>query len=193
MCVLLAGFVLSGTSGAAQRSMTELIAAAFEGQPAAPGAVETTAATPATATPMIAAAGTDPGTATAASPATQPGALVESMDRSLQRALDGFHEVIISPQRLQAIAPADPGMDCRQLYTETTRLLALGARNRPSYGEDPRNIAVGALGVVYTPALYLFGVTAYAAWYEDLHRSEARRRVRELRALMAERRCFARE
>ena len=89
--------------------------------------------------------------------------------------------------------PVDPDMDCHALYAETGRLVRLGERYRPAFQDEPRNQVIGAAGLVHPAAFYLWGVTAYAAWYEDGHRAEARARVRDLRRLMADRRCFSRD
>ena len=197
----------------AQRTMSQVMAESFDGG-ASVAVVQRSPAPPATAMPATGApalaAQSAPGTAprdgaggqTADTPPVYPAAprasaplqrLAADAGYTLGRVVDGLHELVIPAERLQAIPAADPSMDCRRLYEETGRLVRLSNRYRPAFHDDPRNQAIGAIGLVHTSAFYALGVTAYAAWYEDGHRAEARERLRELRRLMADRRCFARD
>lgn len=217
MLALVLGLLTTGSAGAAQRSLASIISESFDrqdGQTAAAGAtsqemVQTVTVTPTPgpmpmhavetgATPTMAPM---PAPVQAVEPGATPtpgfehevGAAMRSLNESVRHTVDRFHQIVISPNRLQPVPAADPTMSCNALYAETSRLVGLGERYRPSYSEDPRNITIGAAGFVFTPAFYLYGVTAYAAWYENGHRKDAKQRVAELRRLMADRRCFSRD
>lgn len=99
---------------------------------------------------------------------------------------------LLPAERQRAPAPVDPSMSCEELYRVTTDLVPLGERRRAPFMEQPRNMAVTALGLVVTPAFALLGVTAYADWREEAHRQTVNQRVAELRRAMADRHCFVR-
>lgn len=193
--VLLLGLALAGNATAAESSLSDRISKSFDESQSRGGTDRESLGDTRMVAPTPLGAGY-PSTVTYSAPSTyemEQGAGSQSFGESVQDTVDGFHELVIPAERLQAIPPADPGMDCRELYAETTRLLALGQRNRPSFNEDPKNIAIGAAGLVVPAASYLLIVTAYAAWYEDQHQKEARHRTGELREIMGQRRCFARD
>ena len=201
--VLLA-LLLAAPAEAQQRSLSEVIAESMD------QAAATNADAPATAVAVgtEAASTTDPHppangvphpigddypvtTTASRHPGTATDPFAGSLGDGLARAVDGLHRLVLPPERLQPIPAADPRMDCTALYNEATRLISLGERHRKGFTDDPRNVAIGAVGLVWPAAYYLWGVTAYAGWYEDNHRREANTRLSEVRRIMADRRCFA--
>lgn len=197
--LVLAALLLALLPGAAtaQHSMSQAVAETFaDPQAAGERAPATAALVTATADTNLQPAEPAPlayHTPPPVYPATASPPPASAPGQSLARMLDGLHELIIPAERLQAIPPPDPDMDCVALYRRTGQLLRLGERYRPAFQDDPRNKAIGVIGLTYTPVFYLWGVTSYAAWFEDNHRAEARERVSEVRRLMADRRCFARD
>lgn len=126
---------------------------------------------------------------------------VQELNSLLQRTLAGGKHAIgrgARDARSFILGPsptltgfADTRKSCNEIYAEVLNLMPQTYGYAPSYWDDPRNQA-GALGTVFTPAYFLWGVSAVSHYRQQRRIAEANERWVALQRMSAEKQCFVR-
>lgn len=121
-------------------------------------------------------------------PQPQPGDPVGRVIGNEARKLQDF---VVGPQYQEWPAPATS--DCPQIYEEIVRLTPYTYNYKPDFYDDPRNAALGLLGLVYPQAFYVWGYTALDNYSEGRTIADTRMHIDSLRRASARQDCWVRE
>lgn len=118
----------------------------------------------------------------------QPGDPVARVIGDEARKLQDF---VVGPRYHEWPAPATT--DCAQIYEEIVRLTPHTYNYKPDFYDDPRNAALGLLGLVYPEAFYVWGHTALDNYSEGRTIADTRMHIDSLRRASARQDCWVRQ
>jgi hypothetical protein len=119
---------------------------------------------------------------------TQPTDPVGRVVGNEARKLGDF---VVGPQYREWPAPV--AADCAQIYEEIVRLTPYTYNYKPDFYDDPRNAALGMLGLVYPEAFYVWGYTALDNYSEGRTIADTRMHIDSLRRASAQQDCWVRQ
>jgi hypothetical protein len=102
-----------------------------------------------------------------------------------------LQDFVVGPRYHEWPAPATS--DCAQIYEEIVRLTPYTYNYKPDFYDDPRNAALGLLGLVYPQAFYVWGYTALDNYSEGRTIADTRMHIDSLRRASARQDCWVRE
>lgn len=115
----------------------------------------------------------------------------DPVGRAIGNEARKLQDFVVGPQYREWPAPGTS--DCAQIYEEIVRLTPYTYNYKPDFYDDPRNAALGLLGLVYPEAFYVWGYTALDNYSEGRRIADTRMHIDSLRRASAQQDCWVRE